>query len=211
LGVAIDLGGLRAIDIGTYDGPLAFAMEKRGAIVTAADIQDPDHTGFNTAKRLLGSNVEYVRSSVYDLSKRVGAFDIILFSGVYYHLKHPILAFEELERISHGGTQLFVEGECFVNYAETLEGRPTATRELADSEIPMCLAYPGRYKGTSNWFVPNVACLKGWIACGGFNLKSYKVIADGQQRFIGHAVRSPQPLSYMAPREGDTLIEHPLV
>jgi tRNA (mo5U34)-methyltransferase len=211
LGVPSDLHGLRALDIGSYDGPFAFAMEKRGAIVTAVDIQDPDHTGFNTAQKLLESKVRYVRSSVYDLSKHLETFDIILFLGVYYHLKHPILAFEEIERVSHEGTQLFVEGECYLNYAEDLNGNPVATSTLAYSDIPICLAYPGRYKGTSNWFVPNVACLKGWIACGGFALQSYKLLTVNQQRFIGHAVRSPQPLPFMAARDQGGTVEHPLL
>src|SRR5262249_1160686 len=64
LGVPGDLRGRRALDVGTWDGPLAFEMEARGAEVYALDVQDPDCTAFNTAKRLRGSRVEYVRGSV---------------------------------------------------------------------------------------------------------------------------------------------------
>ena len=105
IGVPGDLSGFTAMDTGTYDGALAFELERRGATVVATDIQDPDRTGFNAAKSILGSRVQYIRSSVYDISKAVGKFDLILFCGVYYHLKHPVLAFEEMDKIltsAHG-------------------------------------------------------------------------------------------------------------
>ena len=213
MGIEPDLKGLRAIDIGTYDGPLAFALEARGADVVAADIQDPDRTGFNTAKAILGSRVTYLRSSVYDLSANdVGRFDVIVFSGVYYHLKYPIMAFEELGRLSHSATKLYVEGECLIDYAETLDGSPAPVPEWARSDVPVCLNYPGIYKGTSNWNVPNLACLKGWLACGGFRLESHQFLRDkGSQRVILTAVRAPDPLTHMADSDDGRLIEHPFL
>jgi hypothetical protein len=210
IGVPADLTGLSAIDIGTYDGPLAFELEKRGAKVVAADIQDPDRTGFSVARSILGSSVEYVQSSVYDLPKVVGKFDLILFCGVYYHLKHPILAFEEIGKIAYDHTQLFIEGECLVDYAETIDGRPVRMTDFAP-DVPICLSYPGRYKGVPNWFVPNVACLKGWLACAGFTLVTHRILAENQQRVIGVALKSENPMAYMADREGNVLVEHPLL
>ena len=62
-GLPDDLRGARALDIGTWDGPVAFELERRGASVTALDIQDPNLTGFNTAKAILGSHVPTQRIS----------------------------------------------------------------------------------------------------------------------------------------------------
>ena len=70
-------------------------MERRGASVVAVD-STPQET-FIEAKRLLNSKVEYVVEDVCRLSPRdIGHFDIVLFFGVLYHLKHPLLALERL-------------------------------------------------------------------------------------------------------------------
>src|SRR5271165_4621593 len=66
LGIPRDLAGLRALDIGAWDGPYTFELERRGAQVTALDIQDPDITIFNAVKEIKSSRANYVRGSVYD-------------------------------------------------------------------------------------------------------------------------------------------------
>ena len=59
-----------------------------------------EHTGsqgFEVAKEILKSNVEFKKASVYDLSpEKFGMFDIVLFLGVFYHLRHPLLALERI-------------------------------------------------------------------------------------------------------------------
>jgi tRNA (mo5U34)-methyltransferase len=178
LGVPRELGGKRALDVGTWDGPLAFEMEGRGAQVEALDVQDPDCTAFNTAKAVRGSRVRYTQGSVYDLQRLFsGKFDLITYFGVYYHLKNPIGAFEALSRsLADGGTLCF-EGEVLAHYSETLAGTPSNldNRLLANSDVPLALCYPGLYKGASNWLVPNLACLRGWLLAAGFDLTYYSL------------------------------------
>jgi SAM-dependent methyltransferase len=114
------LSGLRALDIGTWDGPWAFELERRGAEVVALDIQDPNSTGFNAAKEILNSKVNYIQAGVYELSRVLsGKFDIICFFGVYYHLKCPVLAFEELHKVLADEGRILIEGECLRNWAPT--------------------------------------------------------------------------------------------
>lgn len=187
-----DLTGKKALDIGTWDGPLAFELERRGAISTALDIQNPDCTGFNIAKAILRSNVSYVQASVYDSSQLFSVkFDIICFFGVFYHLKYPLLAFEEIAKVLADDGFLIFEGECLRNYAETLKGQPIRgsywwqfwkrwgnkrVREIdaiANSDFPLTLSYPGRYQGTSNWFIPNLACIFSWLEASGLEILSY--------------------------------------
>ena len=106
LGVPTDLSGLRALDIGAWDGPYTFELERRGAQVTALDIQDPDITVFNAVKEIKNSCATYVRGSVYDaLPETLGTYDLVLFAGVYYHLKNPVLALQRIRRLlAHTGT-----------------------------------------------------------------------------------------------------------
>src|SRR5580700_475407 len=90
-----DLAGKRVLDVGAWDGWFSFEMERRGAEVLAIDrFENPR---FYEIRRLLGSRVEYRQLDVYEVSPRtVGYFDIVLFMGVLYHLKHPLLALERV-------------------------------------------------------------------------------------------------------------------
>jgi 2-polyprenyl-3-methyl-5-hydroxy-6-metoxy-1,4-benzoquinol methylase len=79
LGVPRSLLGLRALDIGAWDGPFTFELERRGAQVTALDIQDPDITVFNAVKEIKNSSAAYVQGSVYDaLPEALGIYDVVL-------------------------------------------------------------------------------------------------------------------------------------
>ena len=117
IGVPPDLSGLRALDIGTWDGPSAFELERRGATVTALDIQDPDITVFNAVKEIKNSSATYVRCSVYDaLPEALGTYDLVLFAGVYYHLKNPVLSLQRIRRLLKDGGALFIEGGAATDY-----------------------------------------------------------------------------------------------
>lgn len=208
--IPLDLRGKRALDIGTWDGPIAFELEKRGATVTALDIQDPDKTGFNTAKYILESSITYIRASIYDASKFLqDQFDIIAYFGVFYHLKHPLLGFEEIFKLLADQGAVYIEGELLVNYAETSENRSVTgsfVNQIAQSDIPITLAYPGKYKGTSNWFVPNLACFKGWLQASGLEIVSYQLNINEK------APQYPlQRIMATAKKNGSSMEEHPLV
>lgn len=90
-----DLRGKRVLDIGAWDGWFSFECERRGAEVVAVDC-----IALNTfieAKELLGSRVEYLTLDVSELSaSQLGTFDIVLFFGVLYHLRHPLLGLEKI-------------------------------------------------------------------------------------------------------------------
>lgn len=198
-GVAADLRGVRALDIGTWDGAAAFELEARGATVSAMDVQHPDHTGFNVARRIRGSAVRYVQGSVYDLGTLFPCeqFDLVYYFGVFYHLKHPILGFEQIADMLAPTGKLYFEGEVFLKYAETIDGEPACidARAVAEARVPLALCYAGDYKGASNWFIPNVPCLEGWVQAAGLTV-THEWIRDweGTQRLSGIAVRSENDL-----------------
>jgi len=99
-----DLKGKTVLDIGAWDGFFSFEAEKRGASkVLAIDnfyrdkLEHTGSQGFEVAKEILKSNIEFKKASVYDLSpEKFGMFDIVLFLGVFYHLRDPILALERI-------------------------------------------------------------------------------------------------------------------
>lgn len=185
-GVPSDLTGARALDIGTWDGPVAFELERRGANVVALDVKDPDDTGFNTAHEIRRSLVQYVRASVYDLTNVLsGSFDLICYLGVFYHLKDPVTAFEQISAVLAADGQVLIEGECLRIYAETVDGKPiggTVVSELAASDMPLALCVPGLFKERPNWFIPNFACLRSWTTAGGLKIVRHSFFEDTQGR-----------------------------
>jgi tRNA (mo5U34)-methyltransferase len=118
-----DLSGMRCLDVATMDGYWAFEMERRGAAsVTALDLENPadldwpaslraDHDKeldetkaerFALAKRALGSNVERVLMSAYDLSPELGTFDFVFCGDLLLHVKDPITPIENIRSVCTG-------------------------------------------------------------------------------------------------------------
>ena len=99
--IPLDLRGKRVLDIGAWDGWFSFEMERRGAEVLAID--NWDNPRFHEMHAKLDSRVEYRQMDMYELTpQRIGRFDIVLFMGVLYHLKHPLLALERVCALTTG-------------------------------------------------------------------------------------------------------------
>ena len=107
IGLPPDLRGQSVLDIGAWDGAFSFEAERRGADrVVAVDSFCwsgegwGTKAGFECARRVLGSRVEDREIEVLDLSPdTVGVFDLVLFLGVLYHMKHPLLALERVASV----------------------------------------------------------------------------------------------------------------
>ncbi len=199
LGVPANLSGLRGLDVGAWDGPITFELERRGAQAHALDIQDPKRVGFDLARAIIGSRAVHYQASVYQLPfAPLEQLDLIVFRGVLYHLKYPILALERLSASLKIGGVLYFETESLLNYAEDMQGLPIEldVAALNATGVPLCLSYPNNYKASSNWFIPNPACLTGWLEVSGFqvgDLSTWEGEANGQ-RIYGSAVKVREPI-----------------
>src|SRR5262249_41810436 len=90
-----DLSGKTLLDLGCWDGFYTFEAERHGARVTAVDCWRP--ANFFAAREVLKSRAEFREASVYEIGKdALGSFDMVLFLGVLYHLRHPLLALERV-------------------------------------------------------------------------------------------------------------------
>jgi tRNA (mo5U34)-methyltransferase len=161
-----NLKGKRVLDIGAWDGYYSFECERRGAQVLAIDnlnrMKRPDETqfnnlgnaGFETAKDILDSKVEFRNMDVYDIDeKAVGKYDIVVFLGVLYHLKHPCLALEKISEVTND--QLIIETEWILT--------PLARRPLLEY-----IQGDSLNQDPTNFCRPNTAWIKSVLKDCGF-------------------------------------------
>jgi tRNA (mo5U34)-methyltransferase len=152
-GLPDDLAGKRVFDIGCWDGFYSFEAERHGAEVVAMDCWRPEN--FFLARQALNSKIEFHELSVYEVNrKRVGEFDIVFFLGVLYHLRHPLLALEQV---------------CEVTREYAIVETHVVDR-LIEAKHPLIEFYEldelgGQY---DNWWGPNIECLTQMLRAAGF-------------------------------------------
>ena len=183
-----ELLGKRVLDIGAFSGGMSFFAEDCGATVVALDIQRPQTNGFALIHGLRRSTVTHVTASVYDIHPSLfGTFDVIVFSGVHYHLKHPLLALERLSAVAKAGCALLALGTAAdfwihkpgsenlgVNLAHVSQKNIPEEMSIGQlNEIPLLGFYKSAYLGdNSNWLVPNTNALADMIETSGFDVIS---------------------------------------
>jgi len=162
-----NLAGKTFLDIGAWDGFFSFEAEKRGAtrvlatdsFVWKGNVAGKSKEGFLTARSLLKSRVEDMLIDPFDVTReRVGVFDVVLLSGVVYHVKNPWLLLERAADVTR--ELLIIETATDFN----LVRRP-AIAVYTHGEL--------NYDSTS-WCAPNIAALKAILTDVGF--KQVKVV-----------------------------------
>lgn len=151
--------GLSVLDIGTFNGGLAFTLERLGAHVVAVDMYPPDVLGFAQTRDFLSSSVDYVQASVYDLASALDneRFDLAFFWGVIYHLRHPLLSLDNVHAVLRENGTAYIESAV-------------SDDDLGDlAAFPVARFYRRDELGgdTTNWFAPSTVCLQEWCASSG--------------------------------------------
>lgn len=148
-----DLSGKTLLDIGCWDGFYTFETERRGATVTSIDCWHPSN--YFAAHKALNSKAKFHERSVYEIGKdNLGSFDIVLFMGVLYHLRHPLLALENVCEL----TRDFAIIESHI-IDKMREGGEPAMEFYEFDELG------GQY---DNWWAPNLECMVQMTRSAGF-------------------------------------------
>lgn len=172
-----DLSGWSVLDLGCNAGFYSFEMKRRrAAFVLGLDCEPLYLRQAQFAARTLGMDVEFRLGDVYDVGTLGRKYDLVLFTGVLYHLRHPLLALDLLRR--------FVVGRLLV-FQTMLRGSrqvPAVEPDYA-FENRMPFDQPGfpklhfveaRYAGDpSNWWIPNTACAQAMLRSAGFTILSH--------------------------------------
>ena len=170
------LAGCSVLDIGCNAGFHSLEMKRRGADrVVGIDFDDRYLAQARLAAEVSGLDIEFRRLSVYDLASLGERFDLVLFMGVFYHLRHPLLALDLIHE--HVADDLLV--------FQSMQRGSTAVDDLQSDydffevdqfESP---GYPKlhfiehRYAGDpTNWWTPNRACTEAMLRSAGFDILS---------------------------------------
>ena len=171
-----DLTGWRALDIGCNAGFYTIELARRGARVIGIDI-DPHFLSQATwalGQFGLNDRVDLLRAGVYDLPALEGRFDLVLFMGVFYHLRYPQLALdlvaEKVGRLLVFQT-LTMPGDAV---ADTPVDLGLSEREqMLDPGWPKMAFIEHALAGdATNWWAPSHACVLALLRASGLALAS---------------------------------------
>lgn len=171
-----DLSGMTVLDVGCNAGFYSIEMKRRGA----KRVLGIDHDEFylqqaRFAAQVLDLDISFEQMSVYEVPRLGERFDLVLFMGVFYHLRYPLLALDLLRR--------FVTNDWFI-FQSMLRGS-RAVAQVAD-DYPFweraIFDHPGFPKmhfieknytqDPTNWWIPNRACAEAVLRSAGFTIES---------------------------------------
>src|SRR5690349_1074014 len=169
-----DLSGKSVLDIGCNAGFYSIEMKRRGADrVLGIDSDERYLAQARFAAQVLQADIEFQRLSVYDVAQLGERFDVVLFMGVLYHLRHPLLALDLLHE--HAARDLLVfqsmqrgsDGEL-----PLAEDYPFSQTSIFDQpDYPKLHFVEHDYAGDwTNWWIPNAACAQAMLRSAGFDI-----------------------------------------
>ena len=188
-----DLTGWSALDIGCNAGFYAFELARRGAEVLAVDRDEHylRQAGWARERYGLQDRVELRRMHVYDLPRLGRTFDLVLFLGVLYHLRYPLLALdlvaEHVDRLLVLQT-LTAPGDTAVDPPEdlSLDDRQL----LTEPGWPMLSFIEHSLAGDpTNWWAPNRACIEAMLRSAGLHV----VARPGHELWVCEPATGRQP------------------
>ena len=172
-----DLTGRSVLDIGCNGGFYSIEMKRRGAErVLGIDFDERYLAQARFAAEVTGYDIEFRQLSVYDLASLGERFDVVLFMGVLYHLRHPLLALDLIWE--HAARDLLVF-QTMQRGSEAVD--PVAAdydfKETAHFERP---GYPKLHfiehqyaRDWTNWWVPNAAASMAMLRSAGFEITAH--------------------------------------
>jgi tRNA (mo5U34)-methyltransferase len=203
--IPADLEGWTALDIGCNAGFYSFELAKRGASVLGIDL-DPHYLKQAkwAAKELnLSDKVSFKQMQVYDLAKLNRNFDIVIFMGVFYHLRYPMLALDivtqKVKKMMVFQT-LTMPGEEVLNVKDDMD--------IYDRKQMLKKGYPQMAfiekklaADPTNWWAPNHSCILAMLRTCGMSViatpghEIYIAKPDPQQTAVSTGWNSSEYLS----------------
>lgn len=178
------LAGASVLDIGCNAGFYSIEMKRRGAgRVLGIDSDDRYLAQARLAARELGfPDIEYRKLSVYDVAALGEKFDLVIFMGVLYHLRHPLLALDLIREHVAGDLMLFQtmqQGSDAVlavpeDHPFHVPGTALPPEYFDDPGYPrMHFIEKSFAHDWTNWWAPNAACSQAMLRAAGFTIEAH--------------------------------------
>jgi tRNA (mo5U34)-methyltransferase len=167
--------GKSVLDIGCNAGFYSIEMKRRGASrVLGIDSDDRYLAQARLASETLGyDGIEFAKVDVYDVGAIAERFDLVIFMGVLYHLRHPLLALDLIREHVADDVLLFQSMQRGSKHLLPLE----ENYEFEESDIFFETAFPKLHfveqlysDDWTNWWVPNRACTEAMLRSAGFSI-----------------------------------------
>ncbi|HET7369322.1 MAG TPA: TIGR04290 family methyltransferase [Gammaproteobacteria bacterium] len=169
-----DLTGWRVLDIGCNAGFYSFKLARRGADVLGIDEDRHYLRQARWARRHfgLGQRVRFRQMGVYELGAMREQFDLVLFLGVLYHLRYPLLALDQIAARTR--KRLVFQSLSLPGNAVATDVRGKAYLDIDDLAAPewphMAFVEHDFAGDASNWWIPNRAALEAMLRSAGFRI-----------------------------------------
>jgi tRNA (mo5U34)-methyltransferase len=171
-----DLSGLTVLDVGCNAGFYSIQMKQRGAKRVVGIDHDKDYLAqARFATEVLGLDITFEQLSVYEVAKLQERFDLVLFMGVFYHLRHPLLA---LDLLRHHATKDWLVFQSMQRGSRTVpaiaDDYPFSETAIFDKPgYPKMHFVENHYsQDWTNWWIPNRACVEAVLRSSGFKVES---------------------------------------
>ena len=172
-----DLRGKSVLDIGCNAGFYSLEMKRRGADrVLGLDSDDVYLNQARFAAEVNGLDIEFRRMNVYDVPQLREKFDIVLFLGVLYHLRHPLLALDLLHDHVTKDLLVFQSMQRGSSQVPQLEDDYHFWRMdiFDEAPYPKMFFVEKSYSGDwTNWWIPNRACVEAMLRSSGFEIMEH--------------------------------------
>ncbi|MFC0410741.1 TIGR04290 family methyltransferase [Roseomonas elaeocarpi] len=189
--VPADLTGKSVLDIGCNGGFYSLEMKRRGAArVLGIDWDERYLAQARFAAEVSGLDIEFRQMSVYDVGALGERFDLVIFMGVLYHLRHPLLALDLIHEHVAGDMLLFQSMQRGAKDVAPVE-RDYDFSETAVFDQP---GYPKLHfvehsysHDPTNWWVPNAAATEAMLRSAGFRIEAH----PEQEVYLCRRVEAP--------------------
>lgn len=196
-----NLEGWSALDIGCNAGFYSIELARRGARVLAIDM-DPHYLAqarWCVEQWGLSARVSVREMQVYDLAGLDEPFDLVLFMGVFYHLRHPLLGLDIVARTVRSllvFQSLVLPGERVLE--STNDYRSIENREaMTDRGWPHMAFVEHQFVGDpTNWWVPNRAAVEAMLRSAGLGISQrierevYLCVRNAERAYLDQLVET---------------------
>ncbi|MBV8631809.1 MAG: TIGR04290 family methyltransferase [Silvibacterium sp.] len=174
--IPADLTGKTVLDIGCNAGFYSLEMKRRGALrVLGIDTDEHYLRQARFAAEIEEADIEFRQMAVWDIADLGEKFDVVLFMGVLYHLRHPLLALDLIH--DFGARDLMVFQSMLRGSRDVLRPEPdydfNAAVPFEDPGYPKIHFIEHSYAHDwTNWWIPNRACVEAMLRASGFAIES---------------------------------------